>query len=250
MNNTIKNFTLGIPTLNSAEIIEECIMSILNQIFLPSMIIISDDGSNDSTIDICNGLLEATSIKYEILRNSASPGISSNYNNIVQNCKTEYLQILDHDDFLLPGTYTADFKKLLETFSGLILLRMSLQNSLANRLIRSMQLVLSTSLLSIPKGLPLLGTTFTRSGIIYPLSVLKEFPLEVPYRAGADILQFHNMRRVLPLKIWRIGGVVYTLNASAYSSINSVSLYPKTLLYKLDFYLRRSLSHKIRKMLD
>jgi hypothetical protein len=160
------------------------------------------------------------------------------------------LQILDHDDFLLPGTYTADFKKLLETFKGLILLRMSLQNSLVNGLIRSMQLILLKSPLGIPKGLPLLGTTFTRSGIIYPLTELRGFPLEAPYRAGADILQFHNMRRVLALKIWRIGGVVYTLNASAYSSMNSVSLYPKTLLYKLDFYLRRSLSGNIRRMLD
>lgn len=250
MNNTIMNLTVGIPTFNSARTIEQCIMSILLQKFLPSMIIISDDGSTDSTAEICQKLLGATSIDYKIIKNSGPSGISGNYNSIVQNCETEYLQILDHDDYLLQGTFTADFQKLLQTFSGLVLLRMSLKKSLLNWVIKLLQFVLSTLYQEIPRGLPLLGTTFTRSGIIYPLNVLRKFPLEAPYKAGADILQFHQMRGLLKLRIWNFGGVIYTLNSSAYSSSYPVSLHPNTFLYRLDFLLRRNLSRKIRKVIN
>lgn len=249
MDNTLNNLTVGIPTFNSERTIERCIKSVVLQEFVPSMIIISDDGSTDSTTEICKELLEAASIDYKIINNSGPSGISGNYNSIVKNCKTEYLQILDHDDYLLHGTFTVDFQKVLQTFSGLILLRMSLEKSLLNGLIKPMQLALSILYKEIPRGLPLLGTTFTRSGIIYPLNVLRKFPLQSPYQAGADILQFHQMRGLVKLRIWNFGGIIYSLNSSAYSSSHSVSLYPKTFLYGLDFLLRRNLSRKIRKVI-
>ena len=62
--------SICIPTYNGKEYIKECIDSAINQTYNNIEIIISDDNSQDNTIDISNKILEKTNIDYKIISNN------------------------------------------------------------------------------------------------------------------------------------------------------------------------------------
>ena len=101
----------------------------------------------------------------------------------------------------------------------------------------------------MPSFIPILGTFGTRSSIIYPMSVLKRELFDDPYVAGCDVIHFHKLRKVLNLSLLLDGGVFYALRKGAFSSNHEVLVRPEGFLYRLDFYLRKFLTSKIRKFL-
>ncbi len=88
-----------IPTYNGSRFIEQSILSALSQTRPADEIIISDDNSNDNTLEICK--------KYEdrikIFRNENGPsGFVNGWNNAIALATSDYITILHQDDILAP----------------------------------------------------------------------------------------------------------------------------------------------------
>ncbi len=93
--------TIGIPTYNSQKFIEQAINSILNQTYQDFELIICDDLSSDNTDEIINIYLEKDKrIRY--FKNSEHIGLFENFNQCIKHSSGEYINILGHDDVMLP----------------------------------------------------------------------------------------------------------------------------------------------------
>lgn len=88
-----------IPSYNSSDTIEQCVISVLDQSIGPPDIIVVDDGSTDDTAAVLEsyaqeGLCKAATIEH------AGPGAARNAGLAVAD--SEYVTFLDADDVLLP----------------------------------------------------------------------------------------------------------------------------------------------------
>lgn len=92
-----------VPIYNNEKYIERCLSSILNQTYRNLEIILVNDGSTDSSCEICESFREKDSrIK---LINIENAGVSNARNVGLDNCTGEYVAFVDSDDFLHPQMY-------------------------------------------------------------------------------------------------------------------------------------------------
>lgn len=93
-----------IPAFNAEEHIESCINSCLTQTIDQNFeIIICDDASTDTTVDIINFLYN----DYEniiLLKNELNIGVGGTRNKAIKNAKGRYIFLLDADDYIHPNT--------------------------------------------------------------------------------------------------------------------------------------------------
>ena len=89
-----------IPVFNSAETIHRSLNSVLKQTYKNFEIIIIDDCSTDSTINIIQTYDDK---RINILKHSENKGASYARNTGIKNSKGEYLAFLDSDDEWLPN---------------------------------------------------------------------------------------------------------------------------------------------------
>ena len=94
-------------TYNGSRFIYEQLDSIINQTVLPDEIIISDDGSTDSTIELIQSFFEQHSdlpIQFQlVLNDSNNHGVVGNFQNAVDHSSGEYVFFSDQDDIWLPN---------------------------------------------------------------------------------------------------------------------------------------------------
>lgn len=95
-----------IPVYNGKKFIERAISSILNQTYLPSRILIIDDGSTDGTVDIIEkikiDLDQKDGPKIKLLYgNHAGPSAARNIG--IKEISADYVAFLDADDEWLPN---------------------------------------------------------------------------------------------------------------------------------------------------
>ena len=88
-----------IPVYNVEKYIDECILSAINQTLDDMEIIVIDDKSTDSSLDILNKYKEKYNF-VKIISNEKNMGISAIRNIGIQNAKGEYIYFLDIDDYL------------------------------------------------------------------------------------------------------------------------------------------------------
>jgi|TARA_B100000768_G_scaffold155656_1_gene152833 glycosyltransferase involved in cell wall biosynthesis len=91
------------PTYNSAKFIENTLTSILNQTETPHELIISDDGSEDNTIQFINNFLSSShqKISYKILQNKhKGPGATRNAG--ILDSTGDWIAFIDSDDIWYP----------------------------------------------------------------------------------------------------------------------------------------------------
>lgn len=94
--NSIK-FSIIIPVYNVEKYINECVDSVLNQTYTNFEIILVDDGSTDSSPQICDSYAEKDNrIKVIHKKNG---GLSSARNAGMENMTGDYVLFLDSDDF-------------------------------------------------------------------------------------------------------------------------------------------------------
>ena len=91
-----------LATYNGEKYILEQLKSIINQTMIPSSIIISDGGSSDKTIDICEKYLATTNINYKILKSKTKLGVKDNFEKGLRQCNAKYIFFSDQDDCWLP----------------------------------------------------------------------------------------------------------------------------------------------------
>lgn len=84
-----------IATFNGEKYIKEQLLSILPQLDKNDEIIISDDYSVDSTLDIIHGIHDS---RIRIIMNKSTKGYTSNFQNALLHAKGDYIFLCDQDD--------------------------------------------------------------------------------------------------------------------------------------------------------
>ena len=97
--NTNNKVSIIIPAYNSEKSIEKCILSCVSQT-IPVEVIVVDDGSKDSTYEICDNLKN----KYDNIKviKKENGGVSSARNIGLEYINTNYVSFVDSDDYVRP----------------------------------------------------------------------------------------------------------------------------------------------------
>jgi glycosyltransferase involved in cell wall biosynthesis len=93
--------SIGIPTHNSAKFLEQTINSILEQTYGDFELIISDDSSQDNTLEIANSFI-AQDQRIKVFTHEQKLGLFGNFNKCLEYGQGEYINIIGHDDIMLP----------------------------------------------------------------------------------------------------------------------------------------------------
>lgn len=91
-------FSVIIPVYNMEKYLSECVESVLSQNFKDFEIILVDDGSTDSSKEICDQYSDKYSFVYTI--HQKNQGLSEARNTGIRMAKGNYLLFLDSDDFI------------------------------------------------------------------------------------------------------------------------------------------------------
>ena len=100
MNNPL--VSICIPTYNGEKFIAEALESVISQSYKNVELVISDDHSQDNTVDITKNLLVKTNIPYQLLEHEPS-GIGANWNNCITHANGSFIKFLFQDDVLEPN---------------------------------------------------------------------------------------------------------------------------------------------------
>lgn len=103
-----------LATYNGAKYVKEQLNSIINQSVKPDLIVISDGGSQDQTVCICENTLEKSGISYIILTSNCQLSVKDNFEKGLMNCCTDYIFFSDQDDLWLPNK----IEDFMEVFYG------------------------------------------------------------------------------------------------------------------------------------
>jgi hypothetical protein len=105
----LSNATISIlvPAYNAEAHIEACLRSVLAQMQPQHALVVVDDGSRDRTAELVEGLARAFPHASVTLIRQRNQGISGARNRLLAAAAGDYVQWLDADDLLLPGTLAA-----------------------------------------------------------------------------------------------------------------------------------------------
>lgn len=100
MNEFLFDVSVVIPVYNVEKYLEECIESVLNQKGMKNRIeiLLIDDGSSDSSVEICKKY--SSKFSNITLISQKNSGVSEARNNGIKNSKGKYIMLLDSDDTL------------------------------------------------------------------------------------------------------------------------------------------------------
>jgi glycosyltransferase involved in cell wall biosynthesis len=106
-------FSIIIPTFNSVQYLWDCIQSVLQQDYTDYEILVVDDGSTDTTHELCAGLTKKHLNFRYIYQNNVGP--SGARNNGIRHATGKYLLFLDADDVWEGTTVLSELSKQLLT---------------------------------------------------------------------------------------------------------------------------------------
>ena len=92
-----------IPIYNVETFVERCLLSVLNQTYKKTEIIVINDCSQDKSMDIVRGIIEGNPDKFpkvQIIEHSENKGISASRNTGINASEGDYIFFLDSDDWL------------------------------------------------------------------------------------------------------------------------------------------------------
>lgn len=93
-----KSVGIVIATYNGEKYIKEQIESIINQTVKPDKIVVSDGGSSDDTVYICESLLSTSGIEHIVLRSNFQLPVRDNFQKGLINCDSDIIFFADQDD--------------------------------------------------------------------------------------------------------------------------------------------------------
>ena len=108
-----------VPVYNVEKYIEKCLKSLLQQTYPDIEIILIDDGSTDSSRDICN--------RYQALYPNIhvysyeNKGISTTRNRALDHMHGDYIMFVDSDDYLAKNAIEKMMKRMKETNSDIVM---------------------------------------------------------------------------------------------------------------------------------
>ena len=92
--------SIAIATYNGATFLREQLDSLYNQTVQPDEIFVSDDCSNDGTVEILEEYHRTKGLKYTV--NEHNLGFNKNFENALKNTTGEFIMICDQDDIWMP----------------------------------------------------------------------------------------------------------------------------------------------------
>ena len=118
----MKKNTIGvvIATFNGVKYIQEQLESIISQTVKPDLMVVSDGGSKDSTVKICQDVLEKSGMDYVILKSGKQLSVKENFEKGLRKCKTDYVFFSDQDDYWLPNKIKNAVQVMDDTGSVLV----------------------------------------------------------------------------------------------------------------------------------
>ena len=90
-------------TYNGEAFLQEQLTSLLNQTFLPHELIVCDDGSSDSTLDILERFKKISPFPCYIYMNKVNKGTAYSFKKAIDLCKGDIIAFCDQDDVWLPN---------------------------------------------------------------------------------------------------------------------------------------------------
>lgn len=93
-----------LATYNGEKFLRQQVDSILCQLKPDDELIVSDDGSSDSTIQILQSYKDN---RIKILENDTTHGVNANFQNAIANASGDFIFLSDQDDVWLPGKVDA-----------------------------------------------------------------------------------------------------------------------------------------------
>ena len=133
MNATKPLMSIVVITYNSSKTVIDTLESAKAQTYQNIELIISDDGSTDDTVEICNNWLEKNKDRFistELITVSANTGIPANCNRGFIAAKGEWLKGIAGDDALLPDCIELNYNYVTENKEiDILLSEMELYNN-------------------------------------------------------------------------------------------------------------------------
>lgn len=103
-----------IPSFNTANLIGRCIEYLLNQTLYDIEIIVIDDCSIDSTIQVIENYKTQAPDKIKFIRNSKNMGIGYSRNIGINNAEGEFIAFIDSDDWVDSSLFSVVVSKMQE----------------------------------------------------------------------------------------------------------------------------------------
>ncbi len=105
-------FSIVIPSYNGSAFIDQALRSALDQTRRPDEIVLSDDNSNDRTLEIA----ERYADKVRIVRNPNGPsGFVNGWNHAIDQASSDFVVLLHQDDLLYP-TFLEEAEAVLKKY--------------------------------------------------------------------------------------------------------------------------------------
>lgn len=90
--------TIGIPVYNGEAMIRECLVCLQRQTFTDFKVLICDNASTDSTIEICNEFA-ALDQRFQVFCSDNNIGHEANFRRVFDLCETKYFMWRADDDY-------------------------------------------------------------------------------------------------------------------------------------------------------
>ena len=97
------SLSIAMCTYNGCAYLREQLESILVQTIKPSELIVCDDYSKDSTLEILYEFKEKCKFPVLIFANSENIGVNKNFEQAITHCTSEFIVLADQDDIWLPN---------------------------------------------------------------------------------------------------------------------------------------------------
>lgn len=108
----MKKISVALATYNGEKYLREQLDSLYAQTRLPDEIVVSDDCSTDSTVDILIEYNRRYGLKYFI--NNTPLGVNKNFEKAISLCSGDFVALCDQDDIWLPHKIEKSFLRLQE----------------------------------------------------------------------------------------------------------------------------------------
>lgn len=105
-----------VPNYNNEDYIEECLDSILSQTYSALEIVIIDDASTDSSIEILKKYEDLHPNNIKVIYNQINQGVTKNRDIAIQQSSGKYITTLDSDDFYIDQQKLEKEIALIKTF--------------------------------------------------------------------------------------------------------------------------------------